>query len=358
MTSDYYPFGMLMEDTTNWRQDTSYRFGFNGQEQDNEMYGEKNSTTAEFWQYDSRLGRRWNIDPIFIASLSSYATFGNNPINNIDPNGDTFDKSNNSDKKVEQHKNRTKGLMKSNSDKIADNKKQIQSLKEELKVALFEQQIHEPVKTMRSDGSVLEAKIACLQNQIGILESRNSDLKMRNDVLEKHLKDIGELERSSTVYSLYESTDVATVIAPNDKVVNIYYFGTYESMGQELTHASQYERGTDALAKSLSARTSPTWDIYDELEAYKVENALQSSPDKLFGPMRNVTTTNIIKMFPIYNVAPKARLNTSSSLGEIQFQYRLIVRSAMKTYGNITLKEAYILQRKNSEYVSYTIKLD
>ena len=41
-----------------------YRYFFNGQEADNEVLGEGVSLTAEFWQYDSRLGRRWNVDPV------------------------------------------------------------------------------------------------------------------------------------------------------------------------------------------------------------------------------------------------------------------------------------------------------
>jgi hypothetical protein len=44
-------------------------------------------TTAQFWEYDARLGRRWNIDPIDQISISNYACFGNNPIINIDPDG-------------------------------------------------------------------------------------------------------------------------------------------------------------------------------------------------------------------------------------------------------------------------------
>lgn len=77
-----------------------YRFGFNGQERDNEVSGDGNSYTAEFWQYDPRLGRRWNIDPAFKEKpwMSSYHAFSNKPIWNIDPNGandDEFDKDGN-----------------------------------------------------------------------------------------------------------------------------------------------------------------------------------------------------------------------------------------------------------------------
>ncbi len=67
---------------------SAYRFHFNGQEADNEVAGSGNSYTAEFWQYDSRLGRRWNVDPKYRASESRYAVNGNNSILFIDPNGD------------------------------------------------------------------------------------------------------------------------------------------------------------------------------------------------------------------------------------------------------------------------------
>ncbi|MFO0322304.1 MAG: hypothetical protein ACK504_07750, partial [Bacteroidota bacterium] len=50
----------------------AYRYGFNGQEKDDEIAGNGNINTAEFWQYDTRLGRRWNIDPVVKPSRSGY----------------------------------------------------------------------------------------------------------------------------------------------------------------------------------------------------------------------------------------------------------------------------------------------
>lgn len=64
-----------------------YRYGFQGQEKDDEVSGNGNSYTAEFWQYDSRVARRWNVDPIVKEHESPYATFANNPIWFIDPTG-------------------------------------------------------------------------------------------------------------------------------------------------------------------------------------------------------------------------------------------------------------------------------
>jgi hypothetical protein len=40
-----------------------YRFGFNGQEKDDEVAGAGNIMTAEFWEYDARLSSRCILNP-------------------------------------------------------------------------------------------------------------------------------------------------------------------------------------------------------------------------------------------------------------------------------------------------------
>jgi uncharacterized protein (TIGR02594 family) len=84
---DYYPFGMQMPERS-VRSD-SYRFGMNTQEKDDEIYGQGNTYSAEFWEYDARLARRWNVDPEDEPSLSSYHVFEGNPIALIDPLGNS-----------------------------------------------------------------------------------------------------------------------------------------------------------------------------------------------------------------------------------------------------------------------------
>jgi hypothetical protein len=65
-------------------QAEKYRYGFNGQEKDDEVSGDGNHNTAEFGELDTRLGKRWNQDPKPNPSISNYAVFANNPIVNID----------------------------------------------------------------------------------------------------------------------------------------------------------------------------------------------------------------------------------------------------------------------------------
>jgi RHS repeat-associated protein len=67
---------------------SAYRYGFNGQEKETEITGSASHTSAEFWMYDSRLGRRWNVDPVDQSEFSDYACFNNNPILMNDFKGD------------------------------------------------------------------------------------------------------------------------------------------------------------------------------------------------------------------------------------------------------------------------------
>jgi len=65
----------------------TYRFGFQGQEKENGVYGEGDLYTAQFWEYDTRIGRRWNVDPVVKEWESPFACFAGNPIWFADPDG-------------------------------------------------------------------------------------------------------------------------------------------------------------------------------------------------------------------------------------------------------------------------------
>lgn len=74
-----------------------YRYGFNGKENDNEVKGDGNHLDFGGYGYDTRLGRRFNVDPIKKHHESPYAAFVNNPIWFVDPTGlDTIISKNNS----------------------------------------------------------------------------------------------------------------------------------------------------------------------------------------------------------------------------------------------------------------------
>ena len=67
-----------------------YRYFFNGQEGDNEVFGEVANFGYEFRQYDSRLARWWSVDPKWneYPSVSPYVFCMDNPIMLVDPDGE------------------------------------------------------------------------------------------------------------------------------------------------------------------------------------------------------------------------------------------------------------------------------
>ena len=76
-----------MEQPGRQYNNSAYRYGMNGQEHEDEVA--QGIYTAEFWEYDSRTGRRWNLDPVPQTDVSDYACFSNNPILISDAKGDT-----------------------------------------------------------------------------------------------------------------------------------------------------------------------------------------------------------------------------------------------------------------------------
>ncbi|MGY6560674.1 MAG: hypothetical protein ACXITV_01065 [Luteibaculaceae bacterium] len=84
---DYYPGGMLQPGRVYSNSD--YRYGFNGFEKDDEIKGSGNHLSFGDYGYDSRLLRRWNVDPLTFKfpNQSPFSAFNGNPIYYIDPDG-------------------------------------------------------------------------------------------------------------------------------------------------------------------------------------------------------------------------------------------------------------------------------
>ena len=87
--SDYYPYGMQLPYRFG-QEDNSYRYGFQGQEKDNELKeGEGNSLNFEYRMHDPRIGRFFAIDPLAwkYAHNSPYAFSENRVIDKIELEG-------------------------------------------------------------------------------------------------------------------------------------------------------------------------------------------------------------------------------------------------------------------------------
>jgi RHS repeat-associated protein len=79
--SDYYPHGSTLPDR-NYSSSIGYKYAYQGQEKD----GETGFLNFELRQYDARIGRWFNPDPMG-QYHSPYLAMGNNPISRIDPTG-------------------------------------------------------------------------------------------------------------------------------------------------------------------------------------------------------------------------------------------------------------------------------
>ncbi|MCK6612179.1 MAG: RHS repeat-associated core domain-containing protein, partial [Bacteroidia bacterium] len=86
--TDYSPFGASLAGRT-W-QGSEYRYGFNGKEKDNEIYGDGNAYNFEARIQDPRLGGRFlSLDPLAAKypGISPYAYCLNNPLIYVDKDG-------------------------------------------------------------------------------------------------------------------------------------------------------------------------------------------------------------------------------------------------------------------------------
>ncbi|WP_299242516.1 RHS repeat-associated core domain-containing protein [uncultured Aquimarina sp.] len=85
--NDYYPFGMLL--TNRNGNSSEYRYGFQGQELDNEIKGEGNSVNYKYRMHDPRIGRFFAVDPLSYQypHNSPYAFSENNVIAHVELEG-------------------------------------------------------------------------------------------------------------------------------------------------------------------------------------------------------------------------------------------------------------------------------
>jgi RHS repeat-associated protein len=85
--SDYSPFGVQLSERT--ISGDGYRYGFQGQEMDDELKGDGNSVNYKYRMHDPRLGRFFAIDPLSAEYLgnSPYAFSENVVINAVELEG-------------------------------------------------------------------------------------------------------------------------------------------------------------------------------------------------------------------------------------------------------------------------------
>ena len=90
-TTDYYPFGLAMDGRS--EQDSAYRYGFNGKEEDsNGEWGSKSHYDYGFRIYNPSIAKFLSVDPLTKSypMLTPYQFASNRPIDGIDLDGLEF----------------------------------------------------------------------------------------------------------------------------------------------------------------------------------------------------------------------------------------------------------------------------
>jgi hypothetical protein len=279
--NDYSAYNATLEGRTFSQPNATYRYSLNGQEKSDEIA--PNTTTAQFWEYDSRIGRRWNLDPKPIDGESQYSVFSNSPIWHNDIEGDTLNDPN--------------SIVANLTKSISDQKAYI-------------------------DDAI---KNSTLPQGVSETDAKAYEAQMNNT-----LADINTLKNSDQVYDVYTDPSGntsegqgATRYNPSTHHVDVAFSPDVSSrdiylQAHEILHAAQFDRGELSLLSNGGGAGSLA-DITDDVAANNRQTALASG---LLGfNTRTVYTPSTLRVFTFpdgqqyYNALPNGPINLTTTAG-------------------------------------------
>jgi len=212
-----------------------YRYGFNGQEKSNEIKGPGNSYTAEFWEYDPRSGRRWNMDPKTKEFESPYSGFANNPVWLRDENG--ADTSNPMGGLIEKIDKALGG--------IGKNERNVQLLRAGIKNQAEEIARNTNLKAMASDGMVNASTAAEFKANLNLYSAYDKEIQEHTQAL------------SFLVVSLYKATNETREIKDYNEFLNKELNMALHGVNVALTATSLLPTaGSSGLFSNVFARSA------------------------------------------------------------------------------------------------------
>ncbi|NHN26937.1 RHS repeat-associated core domain-containing protein, partial [Flavobacterium jejuense] len=312
----YYPFGLKHSGYNANNSQPNYNYKYNGKELQTELglnmydYGARN--------YDPALGRWMNIDNLAekFITYSPYHYAGNNPVSNIDVDGNEFTEA--MQEWIDKLTAKINSMQDSNNESIENAKKTIAS-----------------------------GKYGWLQSEKS-LTKKIKRLSKQNEELNTVSKEITELENSTQVYDLvYDSggtqRDFATGTSSTKNYTTFNFAnGNVEisissgtSIGlfaHELKHAYQFEKGEFSVGKRIPnvLYTNLFYDKQDEIIAYNrgalfgesFNGTLNSAYDRLPNGPYDFRNTSLIN----------SKINNPSELQKIARGYIQAFRVNGQTY--------------------------
>lgn len=236
----------------------TYRYGFQGQEKDDELKGAGNSVNYTYRMHDPRLGRFFAVDPLAhkFAGWSPYNAFSDNPIRFVDPDGRAPQ-----DIIIRNVYKDSKGKTQTFSVEYKNGKLYTESGK-----------LYTPLKggyleTVRDQLNTIKSESERGKNVISRLEYSNNDHIITNDDYERpEHRDKGnynlELTEGSTI-TKYDAKNRFTVAGTerNPRVGLIH----------ELTHAYDQDRGANNYFTTTIRGVK-----LSEIHAVNVENTVRA----------------------------------------------------------------------------------
>ena len=287
---NYYSFGSL-QPNRGWAL-SDYRRGFNGQEREDHIMGDGKLNTAKYWFYNPHYGLRWNMDPKPRFGINPYEVFGNNPISNLDINGDKFDET--GQKNVNKFREGTHRRIASNSKRISTLNDKISNYKGD-----------NPNKIMR------------WKEEIAVLEGENKEYNVA-------LEEIVTMEQSDQMYSLRikpsSTGNETTLYSRNqgktyyDKATNTVIMSAWDNDGSqahELLHGFQYEIGKTSFSMDNPSDGGYIHDATDELEGFKREGLYRNS-----SALKSFSVKDVVAL-PEYNNLSIHSLDKNTPIGNI-----------------------------------------
>jgi hypothetical protein len=257
--------------TRTWSDPNSkYKYGFNEQEKENEIAGDGNINTAMFWEYDTRTGRRWNLDPKPQTSLSDYSVFNNNPIVNSDLLGDEFAPGKSRREAKDYHK-----FLKRREKNISKEIKNIEK---------YRMKILDKLSKNPTSKKWLEKEAKYFGQEINnkYAEKVNSLAEVKNAISEY------AIIKSSPVVITFESDNQPRTLKTSDGNLTVRW-SDWAEMAHELKHVFQYLNGQNNFNPNGTA--GPLYDVTDEVEAFRREYALMPTHFKWGTRQFNNTTS-------------------------------------------------------------------
>lgn len=252
---------------------TNYRFGFNTQEKLDEISGSGTHNTALYWEYDTRLSRRWNLDPKPTASETQYSSMRGNPIWFKDFLGDVVTGDKNGKELYDKGRQKIKNNINSITNKIAE------------------------ITNKSSSGlsNNDQRRITRLTEKLDAFRSADAELdKMEQSEYLFNITTSG----SSSNQDVEGETKTHGVRAFDVQIYN----GSIGTLFHELKHGSQFLEGKLAFDLKTGVGLKGMLDREDEMEAKNRQILLTSGIPNYYK-----NDADLITDFPKYSTLPKGQ---------------------------------------------------